>query len=104
MSSFIPSRAPGPALTRRAALGVVGGMVLAGPAAYALPPAARPGSLLDEVHDRVPPILELTHAHTGEIYSGQFYRADGYDVTELQQLDWFLRDWRQVQSVQMDPP
>ena len=103
MTASLPSRAPGPTLTRRAALGVVGGIALAGPAAYALPPAARPGSLLDEVHDRVTPYLELGHAHTGESYVGQFYGADGYDVTELQKLDWFLRDWRQKQSVQMDP-
>ena len=103
MTAPIPSRPLGPILTRRAALGVVGGMALAGPAAYALPPAARPGSLLDEVHNRVEPYLELGHAHTGETYIGRFYGAAGYDVAELQKLDWFLRDWRQRVSVQIDP-
>ncbi len=103
MTASIPSRPLGPTLTRRAALGVIGGIALAGPAAHALPPAARPGSLLDEVHNRVPPYLELTHAHTGETYAGQFYGPAGYDTVELQKLDYFLRDWRQGQSVQMDP-
>lgn len=92
----------GPTLTRRAALGIVGGIALAGPA-QALPPAARPGSLLDELHDRVSPVLELAHAHTGERYAGQFYGAAGYDTAELQKLDWFLRDWRRDLSVQIDP-
>jgi hypothetical protein len=87
MTAPIPSRPLGPTLTRRAALGMVGGIALAGPAAYALPPAARPGSLLDEVHNRVEPYLELDHAHTGETYVGRFYGAAGYDVAELQKLD-----------------
>lgn len=102
MVSSLPSRPSGPVLTRRAALGFVGGLALAGPA-QALPPAARPGSLLDELHNRVQPQLELAHAHTGETYTGQFFSNGTYDVAELQKLDWFLRDWRQTAVVQMDP-
>ena len=47
--------------------------------------------------------LSLVHAHTQETISATF-KVDGqYDAKTLDQLNWFLRDWRLDESTKMDP-
>ena len=47
--------------------------------------------------------LNLIHAHTNETISATF-RVDGqYDQKTLDQLNWFLRDWRIDEPTKMDP-
>ena len=47
--------------------------------------------------------LNLVHAHTQETISATF-KVDGqYDAKTLDQLNWFLRDWRLDEPTKMDP-
>jgi len=47
--------------------------------------------------------IDLVHTHTKESASITFKRNGTYDAKALQQLNWFLRDWRTDQPTQMDP-
>ena len=47
--------------------------------------------------------IDLVHTHTKESASITFKRNGTYDVKALQQLNWFLRDWRTDQPTKMDP-
>ncbi|NDA48017.1 MAG: DUF882 domain-containing protein, partial [Alphaproteobacteria bacterium] len=47
--------------------------------------------------------LNLVHAHTQETITATF-KVDGqYDAKTLDQLNWFLRDWRLDEPTKMDP-
>ncbi|HVW93978.1 MAG TPA: DUF882 domain-containing protein [Devosia sp.] len=63
-----------------------------------LPPTALPVNA--EMGDRT---LYLYHTHTHETARITFKRNGVYDAKGLQQLDWFLRDWRNNQPTQMAP-
>ncbi len=67
------------------------------------PPPARHGSRLDMLAASVAPRLEMSCPHTGESWSGWFYGVSGagYDGHALEQLDWFLRDWRESTCVRV---
>lgn len=64
----------------------------------ALPPPHRHDSLLDRLIPSTPARLDLVHPHTGEQFTGRFYR-NGYHYGTLHRLAWFCRDWREGISV-----
>ena len=66
--------------------------------AVLLPPTTLPVSA--ETGDRT---LYLYHTHTHETARITFKRNGVYDPKGLQQLDWFLRDWRNNQPTEMAP-
>jgi uncharacterized protein YcbK (DUF882 family) len=47
--------------------------------------------------------LSFRNAHTGEELTVTFKRNGRYDEAALKQLNWFMRDWRKEQQVEMDP-
>ncbi len=47
--------------------------------------------------------LSFRNAHTGEELTVTFKRNGHYDEAALKQLNWFMRDWRKEQQVEMDP-
>ena len=47
--------------------------------------------------------LSLIHEHTKESGTFTFKRDGRYDRAVLDQLNWILRDWRESESVKMDP-
>jgi uncharacterized protein YcbK (DUF882 family) len=47
--------------------------------------------------------IDLVHTHTKESASITFKRNGTYDAKALQQLNWFLRDWRTDQPTKMEP-
>ncbi|HEY8125352.1 MAG TPA: DUF882 domain-containing protein [Methylocystis sp.] len=47
--------------------------------------------------------IHLYHAHTHESISATYLVNGQYDAQVLQQLNWFLRDWRRDESTNMDP-
>jgi len=47
--------------------------------------------------------LSFFHTHTGERTTVTFRRNGQYDEQALQQLNWFLRDWRVNEPAKMDP-
>lgn len=61
------------------------------------------GGLQDAVANGDTRTLSLQHAHTRETLTVTFRRDGRYDRAELQKLNWFLRDWRNDETVAMDP-
>ncbi|MGD9545184.1 MAG: DUF882 domain-containing protein [Methylocystis sp.] len=47
--------------------------------------------------------IHLFHAHTHESISATYLVNGQYDPNVLQQLNWFLRDWRRDEPTNMDP-
>ncbi|MGJ0396572.1 MAG: DUF882 domain-containing protein [Methylocystis sp.] len=47
--------------------------------------------------------IYLYHAHTHESISATYLVNGQYDSNVLQQLNWFLRDWRRDEQTNMDP-
>ncbi|WP_147045641.1 DUF882 domain-containing protein [Methylobacterium gnaphalii] len=47
--------------------------------------------------------LSLIHEHTKESITVTFKRDGRYDKAALDQLNWLLRDWREAESIKMDP-
>ena len=47
--------------------------------------------------------LTLHHLHTGEDITITFKREGRYDSNALNKLNWFLRDWRNDKTTEMDP-
>ncbi|HEY8384544.1 MAG TPA: DUF882 domain-containing protein [Microvirga sp.] len=47
--------------------------------------------------------LRLYHNHTKESLTVTFRRNGQYDPRALEQLNWFLRDWRRDEPTRMDP-
>ncbi len=47
--------------------------------------------------------VSFRNAHTGEELTVTFKRNGRYDEAALKQLNWFMRDWRKEQQVEMDP-
>lgn len=47
--------------------------------------------------------LYLYHAHTHEQIAATYLVNGRYDYTVLEQLNWFLRDWRRDEPTKMDP-
>jgi uncharacterized protein YcbK (DUF882 family) len=47
--------------------------------------------------------LRLYHNHTKESLTVTFRRNGQYDARGLEQLNWFLRDWRRDEPTSMDP-
>jgi len=66
--------------------------------AILVPPSTLPVNA--EMGDRT---LYLYHTHTHETARITFKRNGVYDPKGLQQLDWFLRDWRNNQPTRMAP-
>ena len=50
-------------------------------------------------HDKV---LHLHNVHTGESIKSTFWQKDDFVVSELQRLNYFLRDFRSMQVANMD--
>ena len=47
--------------------------------------------------------LSLRNAHTAEEITVTFKRNGRYDDAALKKLNWFMRDWRKEQQIEMDP-
>lgn len=47
--------------------------------------------------------IYLHHAHTGEDIAATYLVNGQYDQRVLEQLNWFLRDWRRDEPTNMDP-
>ena len=47
--------------------------------------------------------LRMRHVHTGEHVDVRYWRAGRYDKQGLRELDQHLRDWRQQETVPIDP-
>ena len=47
--------------------------------------------------------ISFHHLHTGENITVTYKRDGRYDEAALKKLDWFMRDWRRNEEVQMDP-
>jgi uncharacterized protein YcbK (DUF882 family) len=47
--------------------------------------------------------LSFHHVHTNEDITITFKRNGRYDQAALKKLDWFMRDWRKQEQVEMDP-
>ncbi|MEX0591342.1 MAG: DUF882 domain-containing protein [Xanthobacteraceae bacterium] len=47
--------------------------------------------------------LSFAHIHTDETLTVTFKRRGRYDEGALKQLNWFLRDWRRDEPINMDP-
>ncbi len=47
--------------------------------------------------------INLFYVHTGESISATYLVNGQYDSAVLQQLNWFLRDWRRSEPTNMDP-
>ncbi len=47
--------------------------------------------------------IYLHHAHTGEDIAATYLVNGQYDSRVLEQLNWFLRDWRRDEPTNMDP-
>ena len=47
--------------------------------------------------------INLYHAHTQESISATYLVNGRYDPAVLEQLNWFLRDWRRDEPTKMDP-
>ena len=51
---------------------------------------------------RKPRRLDLVNAHTGESFKGPYRDENGVLADALQDLWWFLRDWRRGERIQYD--
>ena len=60
-------------------------------------------SLPNAVADSGTRTISLHHIHTKEEITVTYKRNGRYDPEAMKKLDWFLRDWRRNESVQMDP-
>jgi len=47
--------------------------------------------------------ISFHHTHTGEDITITYKRNGRYDDAALRKLDWFMRDWRKNEQVDMDP-
>jgi uncharacterized protein YcbK (DUF882 family) len=47
--------------------------------------------------------INLFYVHTGESISATYLVNGQYNAAALQQLNWFLRDWRRDEPIEMDP-
>jgi uncharacterized protein YcbK (DUF882 family) len=47
--------------------------------------------------------LSFRHAHTGEEITITYKRNGRYDDAALKRLNWFMRDWRKDEQVEMNP-
>ena len=47
--------------------------------------------------------ISLFYVHTGESISATYLVNGQYNPAALQQLNWFLRDWRHNEPIEMDP-
>jgi len=47
--------------------------------------------------------LTFHHVHTGEDITITYKRDGRYDQSALKKLNWFMRDWRRNESVEMNP-
>ena len=72
-----------------AAAGLLSGLA---PARAAKPPDPTPE-----------PFLVLRHVQTGEVLSSRFERRGRLDPAQARRLEWFMRDWREGQSMPVDP-
>lgn len=93
-------------ITRRSLLAGLGmaGLGLAGlaPSGALASTTSRPGTRLDTLVGIIDPVLEMRNAHTSESLRVRYFDGTGYRMDEIRRLNWFMRDWRQRESLQMD--
>ncbi len=68
----------------------------------ALGTAVLPNSLLAAVSTPKPRILRLRNINTGDVFVSEFNGSMGFSATNLQKLNWLLRDKRTNQTHAMD--
>lgn len=66
------------------------------------PAPSRPQSRLDQLVPAIRPELRMFNANTNERMSTRFFGATGYDPVEIRRINWFMRDWRQGETRQVD--
>lgn len=66
------------------------------------PPPARPDSRLDQLVSAIRPELRMFNANTNERMSTRFFGPTGYDPVEIRRINWFMRDWREGETRQVD--
>jgi uncharacterized protein YcbK (DUF882 family) len=66
------------------------------------PPPARPSSRLDQLVPAIRPELRMFNANTNERMSTRFFGPTGYDPVEIRRINWFMRDWREGETRQVD--
>lgn len=66
------------------------------------PDPSRPTSRLDDLVSAIRPELRMWNQNTDERMSCRFFGPEGYDKTEIDRVNWFMRDWREEEVVQMD--
>lgn len=89
-------------ITRRAMLAGLGSCMALAPSGAMASATSRPGTRLDSLVEAIDPVLEMRNAHTSETIQVRFYDQRGYRTDEIRRLNWFMRDWRQGEAVQMD--
>ena len=72
------------------------------PAVAAATTTIRPETRLDALVPRIDPVVDMSNAHTGERISLRYYSPSGYDLNAIRQINWFMRDFRQREAIQMD--
>jgi len=72
-------------------------------AAAALISALTPSFTEDAVANGETRTLYLFHTHTKEQIAATYLVGGRYDQSVLEQLNWFLRDWRRDEPTKMDP-
>lgn len=63
---------------------------------------SRPTSRLDQLVSAIRPELRMVNANTGERMSTRFFGPTGYDSGEIRRINWFMRDWREGEALQVD--
>lgn len=98
-------------LSRRVVTGIVSTGILGiacipvfGKPAGLLAPAdpSRNGSELDRLVPMIDPVLHMKNSNTEEVFSGRYFYSTGYDVEAVRKINWFMRDWREKETVWMD--
>ena len=66
------------------------------------PAPARQNSRLDQLVPAIRPELRMFNANTNERMSSRFFGPTGYDPIEIRRINWFMRDWREGETRQVD--
>jgi len=66
------------------------------------PGPVRRNSRLDQLVPAIRPELRMFNANTNERMSTRFFGPTGYDAGEIRRINWFMRDWREGETRQVD--
>lgn len=66
------------------------------------PTHAMASSRLESLKPIITPTLQMWNANTDERISVTFWKDGRYDRQALRRIDWFVRDWRQAETKEID--